>query len=102
MGVFVEGQRVVVRDASHAQHPSDYADVFGERNWIGGTHHPKNIALLVYLVEGQGQEYFIMGGRGLALCSAVAELPSGPSNVLLITGSSAPELRPGEWAAWDT
>eukprot|EP01064_Diplonema_japonicum_P032057 TRINITY_DN5949_c0_g1_i2.p1 TRINITY_DN5949_c0_g1~~TRINITY_DN5949_c0_g1_i2.p1 ORF type:complete len:927 (+),score=227.54 TRINITY_DN5949_c0_g1_i2:272-3052(+) len=111
-GIFVEGQRVAVVNAEYAQPPEGYQFVFGDRTWLASgwkppygtqgiirkrTNHPEDFASLVYLIESQGQEFFIMMGKGLQLHNVVAELQNSQHNVLMITAPEAPELVPGEW-----
>eukprot|EP01059_Diplonema_ambulator_P035319 TRINITY_DN8266_c0_g1_i2.p1 TRINITY_DN8266_c0_g1~~TRINITY_DN8266_c0_g1_i2.p1 ORF type:complete len:920 (+),score=174.63 TRINITY_DN8266_c0_g1_i2:462-3221(+) len=111
-GIFVEGQRVAVTNADYAQSPEHFQTVFGDRTWLASgfkpphgtqgiirkrTSHPEDLGTLVYLVETQGQEFFIMVGKGLILHNVVAELQNAQHNVLMITAPEAPDLVPGEW-----
>eukprot|EP01062_Namystynia_karyoxenos_P035064 TRINITY_DN25694_c0_g1_i1.p1 TRINITY_DN25694_c0_g1~~TRINITY_DN25694_c0_g1_i1.p1 ORF type:complete len:1009 (+),score=284.74 TRINITY_DN25694_c0_g1_i1:83-3028(+) len=113
-GIFVDGQKVMVIQPEHEQSPADFEAAFGDRKWMAGpvqagtfgtvrgrANHPRDIALLVYLIEAAGQEYCILSGKGLSLCSAVSELPPAHGGVLLITASDASVLRVGEWAAYE-
>eukprot|EP01060_Flectonema_neradi_P015524 TRINITY_DN2213_c1_g1_i3.p1 TRINITY_DN2213_c1_g1~~TRINITY_DN2213_c1_g1_i3.p1 ORF type:complete len:950 (+),score=182.60 TRINITY_DN2213_c1_g1_i3:417-3266(+) len=114
--IFVEGQKVRVEDPTLFQNPGDFITTFGERTWLstqnhmpvhgtigtvrGRAIHPKDFSTTVYLIEAQGQEYFIINGKGLMLYSAVAQIASGQQNTLLITAGAAPELPIGSWGIY--
>eukprot|EP00756_Hemistasia_phaeocysticola_P054269 Hpha_TRINITY_DN30208_c0_g1::TRINITY_DN30208_c0_g1_i1::g.27190::m.27190 len=113
-GVFVDGQKVMLLDVKLLQDPGEFETVFGERRWTkeqprrgamgtvrGRGSHPSDPALLVYLVEGKGQEHFLVAGKGLSLCVAVRELPRTQANVLLITAGGAAELSAGTFAVYE-
>ncbi|KAJ9448499.1 hypothetical protein DIPPA_31512 [Diplonema papillatum] len=115
-GIFVEGQRVTVADAAHAQDPAKFLQTFGERAWITGKHasapyvpqrgyhgtirgrssHPDELSTLVYLIETHGQEYFILSGKGLQLTNVVSEIPISKGAVLRIEGPGREDVSPGD------
>eukprot|EP00754_Rhynchopus_humris_P024036 Rhum_TRINITY_DN14861_c21_g1::Rhum_TRINITY_DN14861_c21_g1_i1::g.124417::m.124417 len=108
-GIFVEGQRVCLRDPQYVENPERYTTVFGDLQWVSEalpkgaqgtvrarTHHADDLATLVYLVETQGQEKCIIAAPGLDLYNVVAELQGG-QNVLMITAGAGTALEVGQW-----